>query len=286
MSFYNSWGPSEISKETKQIEIRTLPAKRDLVLEDVETGWVGAIVSCEKSGGKYIVNLENAHKKIRSFPLGFGFLYEGEPVKLIPYVQVAPAKTKISVSGGKLAPKQKAKVAKASRIWVEGKHDAQLIEKIWGDDLRDLGIVVESLNGVDCLEEMVLKFAPNRNQKLGILVDHLVPRSKEEKIVNQTLSHAQFRPFVCILGHPYVDIWQAIKPNTLGFQAWPEISLGLPWKESVLKHLGLPCATKTDVALAWQHFLAKVNKYSDLEHYLLRSMENIVDFLTEPDRIL
>jgi hypothetical protein len=30
-------------------------------------------------------------------------------------------------------------VARASRIYVEGKHDAELVEKIWGDDLRAIG---------------------------------------------------------------------------------------------------------------------------------------------------
>ena len=32
----------------------------------------------------------------------------------------------------------RARVARASRIFVEGRHDAELVEKVWGDDLRPL----------------------------------------------------------------------------------------------------------------------------------------------------
>ena len=60
-----------------------------------------------------------------------------------------------TASGSIAAPQQRAKVAKASRIYVEGKHDAELVEKIWGDDLRDVGVVVEYLEGVDDLPAIV-----------------------------------------------------------------------------------------------------------------------------------
>ena len=38
-----------------------------------------------------------------------------------------------------------ARVARQSRIYVEGRHDAELVERIWGDDLRHVGVVVEHL---------------------------------------------------------------------------------------------------------------------------------------------
>ena len=34
---------------------------------------------------------------------------------------------------------------------MEGKHDAELVEKVWGHDLRIEGVVVEPLHGVDDL---------------------------------------------------------------------------------------------------------------------------------------
>ena len=50
-------------------------------------------------------------------------------------------------------PGTKARVARASRIFVEGRHDAELVEKVWGDDLRVEGVVVEYIEGVDDLAE-------------------------------------------------------------------------------------------------------------------------------------
>src|SRR5690348_15486934 len=59
-------------------------AEVDLVVEDVETGWVGAVVRTEKSGGIHLVVLEDRRGKNRSFPLGPGFWVDGAPVKLVP----------------------------------------------------------------------------------------------------------------------------------------------------------------------------------------------------------
>ena len=53
-----------------------------------------------------------------------------------------------------------ARVARASRIWVEGIHDAALVERIWGDDLRIEGVVVEPLDGIDELPQAVRGFGP------------------------------------------------------------------------------------------------------------------------------
>ena len=55
----------------------------------------------------------------------------------------------------------KAHVARASRIWVEGVHDAELVERVWGDDLRIEGIVVERLDGADHLADEVRAFGPH-----------------------------------------------------------------------------------------------------------------------------
>ena len=56
----------------------------------------------------------------------------------------------------------RARVARASRILVEGVHDAELVEKVWGDDLRVEGVVVERLDGADHLEAVVARSARGR----------------------------------------------------------------------------------------------------------------------------
>ena len=88
----------------------------------------------------------------------------------------APAVTASGSIAGAGGP---ARVAAASRIWVEGRHDAELLEHVWGDDLRDVGIVVEPMHGIDDLAAAVAEFAPSPQRRLGVLVDHLVAGSKE-----------------------------------------------------------------------------------------------------------
>ena len=152
-------------------------AEPGLVVEDFEGRFCGAVVAHEKDA----VTLEDRHGKRRAFPLPGTFLLEGKRVTL---VRPAPAKQangpSRTASGSIAAPDQRAKVAKASRIYVEGKHDAELVEKIWGDDLRDVGVVVEYLEGVDDLAAIVKTFEPGPGRRLGVLVDHLVERLQGE----------------------------------------------------------------------------------------------------------
>ncbi|WP_202876956.1 DUF3097 domain-containing protein [Ornithinimicrobium humiphilum] len=263
-----------------------LEAERGLVVEDVETGWVGAVVRVEKAGGMQVVHLEDRRGKVRGFPLGPGFLVDGKPVVLTPptaerRAQVAAAKQAASrtASGSVRVSGQPARVASGSRIWVEGRHDAELVEKVWGDDLRVEGVVVEMLDGVDDLSAMIRQFAPTRDRRLGILVDHLVPGTKESRIVAEA---ARVSPYVKILGHPYVDVWQSIKPARLGLDAWPVIERGRSWKHGVLEALGWPHETQADVGLGWKKMLSTVRSYSDLEPTLLASVEELIDFVTVP----
>jgi hypothetical protein len=164
-------------------------------------------------------------------------------------------------------------VAKASRIYVEGRHDAELIEQIWGDDLRGVGVVVEYLEGVDHLPAVLDVFSPGPQRRLGVLVDHLVPGSKEQRIAAAVTS-----PHVLVVGHPYVDIWQAVKPAALGIPAWPVVPHGRPWKEGVLDALGWG----TDTAAGWKRILAAARSYADLESELLGRVEELIDFVTAP----
>ena len=158
---------------------------------------------------------------------------------------------------------------------MEGKHDAELVEKIWGDDLRDVGVVVEYLEGVDDLAAIVDEFQPGRGQRLGVLVDHLVAGSKESRIAASVARN----PHVLVVGHPFIDIWAAVKPAALGLAAWPDVPRGEPWKEGALRRIGWPHRTP-DVAVAWRRILRAVTSYADLEPELLGRVEELIDFVT------
>src|SRR5690606_14122114 len=113
-----------------------------------------------------------------------------------------------------------------------GRHDAELVERVWGDDLRVEGVVVEAMDGVDDLPDLVADFGPGPDARLGILVDHLVPGSKEHRLAEQ-VARGPDGPHVLVVGHPYVDVWQAVKPAALGIAGWPVVPPGTPWKAGV-----------------------------------------------------
>lgn len=164
-------------------------------------------------------------------------------------------------------------MARAGRIYVEGRHDAELVERVWGDDLRIEGVVVEYLEGIDDLPAVVADFAPAADARLGILVDHLVPGTKESRIAASVTSAS---PDVLIVGHPYVDVWQAVKPAALGIPAWPVIPRGEDWKTGICRALGWP----ENTGAAWQHILSRVTSYKDLEPTLLGAVEHLIDHVT------
>ncbi|HYZ56517.1 MAG TPA: DUF3097 domain-containing protein [Streptosporangiaceae bacterium] len=254
-------------------QVPQVEAAHGLVVEDAEGKFCGAVVGCDKAA----VTLEDRHGKRRVFPLNpAAFLLEGKPVTLVrpaaaaPPVPAAPART---ASGSVAAPRGRAKVARASRIYVEGRHDAELVEKIWGDDLRDVGVVVEYLEGIDHLAHIVATFRPGPGRRLGVLVDHLVDGSKESRIAAGLRS-----PDVAIVGHPFIDIWQAVKPSAIGIGRWPDIPRGVPWKEGVLHAIGWG----NDTAAAWQRILRSARSFADLEPELLGRVEELIDFVTEP----
>ncbi len=272
-------------KAPKRGRSQPVEAKTGLVVEDMETGWCGAVVHVEKAGGMHVVHLEDRRGKVRGFPLGPGFLVEGRPVVLTPptaaaraalaEVRAASART---ASGSRAVQDHRARVASGSRILVEGRHDAELVEKVWGDDLRVEGVVVEMLDGVDDLAAAIRDFAPSADRRLGVLVDHLVPGTKESSIVAAARRVAP--AYVKILGHPYVDVWQSVRPQRLGLEQWPVIPRGTSWKHGILAHLGWPHRTQADVATGWKRILATVRSYADLEPTLLASVEELIDFVT------
>jgi hypothetical protein len=251
-------------------EVPKVEAERGLVVEDSEGRFCGAVVGYEKGA----VTLEDRHGKRRVFPLApAAFLLDGQPVTLVPPAPAPAARPARTASGSVAPPTSRAKVARASRIYVEGKHDAELVEKIWGDDLRDVGVVVEYLEGIDDLPAIVTTFSPAPGRRLGVLVDHLVAGSKESRIAVTVRS-----PDVLIVGHPFIDIWAAVRPGAVGIARWPDVPRGQPWKEGVLSALGWP----PEVPAAWQRILRSVTSYADLEPELLGRVEELIDFVTMP----
>jgi hypothetical protein len=281
-----NYGPDVLAEGRRRPGQRELPrvaAERGLVVEDRAGEFCGAVVFCEKDA----VTLEDRHGRRRVFPLSpAAFLLEGKPVMLVRPTPARPggpggpggpgAASRPggrTASGSIAAPPSRAKVAKASRIYVEGRHDAELVEKIWGDDLRDVGVVVEYLEGIDDLPAIVADFAPDSARRLGVLVDHLVTGSKETRIAAQVRS-----PHVLIVGHPFIDVWAAVKPSVLGIGAWPRVPPGQPWKEGVLAAIGW----RQETGAAWQRILRSVTSFADLEPEFLGRVEELIDFVTAP----
>ena len=259
-----------------RVVVPEVPAERDLVVELPDSGFVGAVVGVEVGN----VHLEDRQGRVRAFPLGAGFLVDGAPVILTPPVaKPAPAGRQRTASGSFAVEQQRARVARGSRIWVEGRHDAELVEQVWGDDLRVEGVVVEYLEGVDHLAERLREFAPGPGRRVGVLVDHLVTGSKEERLAHEALRGVDAR-HVLVVGHPYIDVWAAVKPQRLGIDAWPSVPRGVDWKTGVLRALGWPHATQADTAAAWRRIRGAVRSYADLDPALLGRVEQLIDFVT------
>ena len=280
MSSYNTdgmlSGPLDPdAPRTRKREYPIVAARRGLVLEDRTTGVVGALVSFAPPR----LVLRDRYGKDHTVRYADGSVRAGIDGKGVPCRLVVPTAEpdapKITASGSIDAGDVPARVARASRIWVEGIHDAELIEKVWGADLRVEGVVVEQLEGADDLVERVRGFRPGDRRRLGILLDHLVEGSKEQRIADQIRDHN-----VLITGHPYVDIWQAVKPSVIGIERWPEIPKGQPWKEGVLAALGVT----TTPAAFWKHVLGRVTSWKDLETPLLGAVEELIDFVAPPER--
>ncbi|MFZ7088244.1 DUF3097 family protein [Curtobacterium sp. RRHDQ10] len=295
--------------------VREVPLERDMVLEDPASGWAGAVVRLEAGN----VELEDWKGRTRSFPATGQFLLEGELVRLgrpgapvnrpggggpgstVPFRKPAPVAAPLSLgrpggplpasgpaagrartaSGSFAVERERARVALPSRIMVEGRHDAELVEKVWGADLRVEGVVVEYLEGVDNLAAVLDDFRPDRDRRVGVLVDHLVPGSKESRFA-EAVMRGKWGAHVLVVGHPYVDVWQSVKPARLGLREWPTIPRSIEWKHGICDALGWPHEEQADIARAWQRILGQVRSYADLEPSLLGRVEELIDFVTGP----
>ena len=249
-------------------------AEKDLVVEVAGDGYCGAVTRVEAG----MVELEDWKGRRRSFPLGGGFMIDGKPVRLtVP--KAASAGRARTASGSFAVADDRARTALPSRILVEGRHDAELVEKVWGADLRVEGVVVEYLQGIDLLNDLLAEAPPGPQRRYGVLVDHLVPGSKESRIAEQIL-RGPHGAHLRIVGHPYIDVWQCVTPAAMGIRAWPEIPRGIEWKVGICRAFGWPSETQADIAHAWKRILSRVTTYRDLEPSLLGRVEELIDFVT------
>ncbi|MEJ4112509.1 DUF3097 domain-containing protein [Corynebacterium kroppenstedtii] len=247
-----------------------IPAQPGIVVEDLGTGYVGAIVGFERTYDGDFIRLEDRERRTRLFKLREGaFLYEGKPVSVVRYIPPKEPRQHQSASGSRRVDNLRAKVAAPSRIWVEGVHDAAIVERIWGHDLRVEGIVVEYLEGLDNAPERVADFHPTPERRIGILADHLVDGSKESRIVEDLGQN------VMVTGHPFIDIWAAVKPSSVGIRAWPDIPYGEDWKTGVCQRLGW-----SDPKEGWNRVYNSVNSFRDIDSTLIGAVERLVDFVT------
>ncbi len=250
-----------------------IPAEPGIVAEVVGDDFVGAVVGFERTYDGDFVRLEDRRGTQRLFKMLPGaFLVEGRRVTLTRHVEKRADAPRISNSGSRRVDNVAAKVAMPSRIWVEGVHDASIVEKVWGHDLRVEGVVVEYLEGLDNLGERLAEFGPGPGRRIGVLADHLIEGTKESRMV------ADVGPHVLVTGHPYIDIWAAVKPSSVGIPAWPEVPYGEDWKTGVCDRLGWP-----DPREGWRRVYGSVSSFRDLDYTLIGAVERLIDFVTNPE---
>ena len=274
------YGADVLASGWKRHGVRELPrvaASVDLVVEVADDGFCGAVTGV--SGG--MVELEDRRGRRRLFPLGAGFLIDGRDVVLGPAAAATPAGPRRTASGSFAVADARARTARASRILVEGRHDAELVERVWGDDLRAEGVVVEYLQGIDLLDAMLGDEPPSAERRYGVLVDHLVPGSKESRIAD-AIGRGRHGAHVLVVGHPWVDVWQCVTPRAVGIERWPDVPRGTDFKTGVCRALGWPARDQADLARAWRRILGSVKTYRDLEPAFLGRVEELIDFVTAP----
>ncbi len=267
-------GTAAERRERDRVQVPRVPVRLGEVVEDPGTGYVGEIVGWSDG----LVVLEDRRGRRRAFRPGPGFWIDGRPVELVAPARPVAAAARTASGSVAIGPRR-ARVARASRILVEGKHDAELVEKVWGDDLRVEGVVVEPLGGIDDLPGLVAEYRPATDCRIGVLVDHLVPGSKERRLAD-AVARGPFGRQVLVVGHPFVDIWAAVDPGRLKLRRWPDVPREVPWKEGICAALGWPRDEPADLAAAWTRILRSVRDIRDLSPTLSGRVEELIDFVT------
>jgi len=272
MATQDRWADNDILETFHKREYPVREIRAGMTLTHTGSRTTGVVAEFSQGGQVVLTDRWGEQHSFQS--LDGAFVHNGVRVAMrapAPARRVAP---RFTASGSVDVGTSRARVARASRIWVEGVHDAELIEKIWGDDLRHAAVVVEPLHGADGLEAAVDGFRPGPARRLGVLLDHLVGGSKEERI-----ARAVRHPDVLVCGHPYVDIWAAIRPGTVGIDVWPDVPPEESWKEGVLKRLGFD----GNAGAFWATVLESVAGYADVETPLVNAIEQLIDFVADEE---
>ena len=260
----------EFEQQRGQPKYPSVAARVGEIVEDRASGFCGDIVTITAEA----VTLRDRNGLTREFRYkSGGFLLDGKPITLVRETR-SPKAAGLTNSGAVAGPSQRAQVARASRIWVEGRHDAELLQHVWGEELAELAIVVEPMHGIDGMVEMVNGFRPSPQRRLGILVDHLVTGSKEERITKQVAG-----PDVLVTGHPFVDVWAGIRPQVMDLAEWPDVPRSVEWKSGMCAALGV---SLTDF---WPHLRNRVRTFADLRPELVGAVERLIDFVVPPSDV-
>ena len=258
----------EFEQQRRQPGYPSVVARVGEIVEDRSSGFCGDIVSITAEA----VTLRDRRGGTRQFRYkAGGFLIDGKPITLVRELR-APKPRAVTNSGAVAGPSTKARTARASRIWVEGRHDAELLQHVWGEELAELAIVVEPMHGIDGIVEMVDDFEPSSQRRLGVLVDHLVAGSKEERITRLAAG-----PHVLVTGHPFVDVWAGIRPQVMGLDQWPDVPRSVEWKQGMCAALGV---SLTDF---WPRLRNRVRTFADLRPELVGAVEQLIDFVAPPE---
>ena len=144
--------------------------------------------------------------------------------------------------------------------------------------------IEQAVSDVDFVQES----APEQEQlKRELLARASVAAAPETVFASSTsgllpsrLQIDMAHPERLVVGHPFIDVWQGVKPERIGLDAWPVIPRGIEWKHGICAALGWPHADQADIAAAWRRILDSVRDYRDLEPELLGRVEELIDFTT------
>ncbi len=248
-----------------------------MVVEDAETGYVGAVVRVEYGR----IDLEDRYGKTRGFPLGPGYLLDGLPVILTARgAQRLPARGERHPARSRCrarVPGWPGPAGSMSRADTTLNSSRRYGERTCESKVSSSNISVASTTWWRSSPSS----GPARGRRLGVLVDHLVAGSKEARIA-EVVRRGPGGSDTLVVGHPYVDIWQAVKPQRVGLAAWPRVPRHIEWKHGVCDALGWPHADQADIAAAWRRIRSQVRDWTDLEPALIGRVEELIDFVTQP----
>ena len=193
-----------------------------MVVEDAQTGFVGAVVRIEYGR----MELEDRHGRRKPFPIGPGYLIDGRPVILTAPRQRradGAGTHRIRFGGGVRRTRQgragepdlrRGPPRRRTRRAGVGRRPARRGRRRRIPRRRRRSRRRSSRSS-----------GPAPAVGFGVLVDHLVAGSKEARIAD-AVRRGPGGVHTLVVGHPFIDIWQAVKPARLGVSAWPVIPQG------------------------------------------------------------